>query len=260
MESEQLRLDSFINHIEENKILCERAAQIGYYLVENDNKSFIKCAFCNVIIVDWKTNNCIFNEHDYDCVLIKDTLECGNIPIDKNLIIYSNVGVCHSKYILEIDRIKSFSNWPKYMNPRPKELAEAGLFYTNVSDNVKCFCCNVGLNNWKPDDDPWEEHTKFSKFCLYVNIIKDRKYIQYIIDKNKNDKNINFDIPDIELNNTQDNGNPCNICITNDKNSVYIPCGHCYSCAKCSFTLLLMTNKCPICNEKIKNFQKIYYC
>ncbi|XP_066437788.1 E3 ubiquitin-protein ligase XIAP isoform X2 [Eleutherodactylus coqui] len=65
-------------------------------------------------------------------------------------------------------RLKTFKNWPSYVRQKPKELANAGLFYTGINDLVKCFCCGGKLMNWEPSDVAWTEHRKHFPDCLYV--------------------------------------------------------------------------------------------
>lgn len=33
--------------------------------------------------------------------------------------------------------------------------------FLGEGDKVKCFQCGGGLTNWKPSEDPWEEHAKW---------------------------------------------------------------------------------------------------
>lgn len=65
-------------------------------------------------------------------------------------------------------RLKTFKNWPSYVRQAPKELANAGLFYTGLNDLVKCFCCGGKLMNWEPSDVAWTEHRKHFPDCLFV--------------------------------------------------------------------------------------------
>ncbi|XP_053328988.1 E3 ubiquitin-protein ligase XIAP isoform X2 [Spea bombifrons] len=65
-------------------------------------------------------------------------------------------------------RLKTFQNWPSYAPVAPKELAGAGLFYTGINDQVKCFCCGGKLMNWEPSDKAWTEHRKHFPDCYFV--------------------------------------------------------------------------------------------
>ncbi|XP_075691891.1 E3 ubiquitin-protein ligase XIAP isoform X2 [Rhinoderma darwinii] len=74
----------------------------------------------------------------------------------------------HINMCSEEARLQTFKNWPSYVRLTPKELANAGLFYTGSSDQVKCFCCGGKLMNWEPSDVAWTEHRKHFPDCLFV--------------------------------------------------------------------------------------------
>lgn len=65
-------------------------------------------------------------------------------------------------------RLKTFTNWPSYVRVTPKDLANAGLFYTDINDQVKCFCCGGKLMNWEPGDIAWNEHGRHFPDCFFV--------------------------------------------------------------------------------------------
>ncbi|KAH3729135.1 hypothetical protein DPMN_055098 [Dreissena polymorpha] len=62
----------------------------------------------------------------------------------------------------------------------PEELAAAGLFYTGVGDEVRCFSCNGGLRNWEGHDDPWIEHCKWFPACTFARETKGDAFIEQI--------------------------------------------------------------------------------
>lgn len=33
--------------------------------------------------------------------------------------------------------------------------------FLGEGDRVKCFHCGGGLSDWKPSEDPWEEHARW---------------------------------------------------------------------------------------------------
>lgn len=35
---------------------------------------------------------------------------------------------------------------------------------------MQCFLCNKCLDGWEKDDDPWQEHQKHTKTCMFANI------------------------------------------------------------------------------------------
>ena len=48
-----------------------------------------------------------------------------------------------------------------------------------IRDQVMCFYCEGGLQNWEPNDDPWEEHTKHFPRCGYMNLMKSQPNVQH---------------------------------------------------------------------------------
>ncbi|XP_053397604.1 baculoviral IAP repeat-containing protein 3-like [Mercenaria mercenaria] len=76
-------------------------------------------------------------------------------------------------------RIRSYQDWQEYRTKTPKELAEAGFFFTGSADFVRCFCCGVGLSlrNWAAEDDPVEEHERWFPHCEYIRAVKEKRYI-----------------------------------------------------------------------------------
>ena len=86
----------------------------------------------------------------------------------------NNMGLnilAYPDYLLFKHRVVSFKSWPPQLSQKNTDLANAGFFYSNVSDRVTCFACGVRLYGWKIRDDPWIEHYKNAKHCLYLNMV-----------------------------------------------------------------------------------------
>lgn len=171
-------------------------------------------------------------------------------------------------------RMKTFKMWPPGIKQRPTELAEAGLYYTDVSDHVKCYHCGNGFTGWWPDDDPWEEHIRHFPNCFHVKLMKDKSYIDEVKKKDftiKNERENNkFEVlkAAIETSTTVSAVgselveqlellNPdliCKICLNAKVQVVSIPCGHLGCCLKC----FQQTYKCPVCRSHIHAIFKVY--
>jgi hypothetical protein len=68
-------------------------------------------------------------------------------------------GPRHPRYASFASRLETFSDsWPPALRQRPEDMAEAGLVYLGLSDQVKCFYCGGGLREWGQEDVPWVEH------------------------------------------------------------------------------------------------------
>ncbi|XP_039967145.1 death-associated inhibitor of apoptosis 1 [Bactrocera tryoni] len=91
----------------------------------------------------------------------------------------------YPEYAIEAARLRSFAEWPRNMKQRPKELADAGFFYTGTGDRVKCFSCGCGLKDWDDDDEPWEQHALWLPKCRYLNLLKGQSYIESVAAKYK---------------------------------------------------------------------------
>ena len=52
--------------------------------------------------------------------------------------------------------------------------------------------------------------------------------------------------------------NVCCICVTNEVNTVIVPCGHSCYCHDCSIESIKHSNQCPICRSKITSIITVY--
>ncbi|XP_034398635.1 E3 ubiquitin-protein ligase XIAP isoform X1 [Cyclopterus lumpus] len=65
-------------------------------------------------------------------------------------------------------RLQTLSSWPSTAPVRPRDLAQAGLYYLGVDDRVQCFCCGGMLAGWEAGDTAWAEHTKHFPYCFFI--------------------------------------------------------------------------------------------
>lgn len=59
-------------------------------------------------------------------------------------------------------------------------MAEAGFYYYGIKDQVLCYHCNGGLNDWEPEDDPSEEHAKWFPKCDFLDLVKGSSFVEKI--------------------------------------------------------------------------------
>ncbi|XP_062613524.1 baculoviral IAP repeat-containing protein 2-like [Saccostrea cucullata] len=72
-------------------------------------------------------------------------------------------------------RVSTFSTWNHH---QPADtMAKAGFFYTGNGDNVRCFFCGNGLENWEREDDPWVEHAHWFPECVFLIQCKGKSFV-----------------------------------------------------------------------------------
>ena len=103
-------------------------------------------------------------------VQAKERIErAGVIPHD---------GPLHPRFASVAARIKTFEQWPPALKQKPRVMAEAGLIYLGLSDQVKCFYCDGGLRDWGEDDNPWVEHAGWFNKCGFMRLTKGDQFIE----------------------------------------------------------------------------------
>lgn len=269
---EQDRLETFndwTNTFIDKNIL----AKVGFYFLKIDDK--VKCHFCKIIVKKWiegdhpveehmkwssscplmrrrTTRNIPLSEEELDAILPPQFSDiCGHDPENNN-----NEEIKYPEYRYEIQRLDSFNSWPLALKQRPTDFVDSGLFYTGNGDRVVCFSCGLGLKNWDPDDIPIIEHAKYTVHCQYLDHLKGEQFVENVKRDfaNKEAAVTNGSTSTSELEENVDTKNKCVVCYENNKEFVFIPCGHLATCAKCSFSMKL----CPICRSVITTKQRVY--
>ncbi|AAQ96394.1 inhibitor of apoptosis [Neodiprion sertifer nucleopolyhedrovirus] len=160
-------------------------------------------------------------------------------------------------------RLESFKIWPVSLSQSPRELAEAGFYYTGFNDTTKCYECGVTLKDWMPEEDIWEQHVKWSPNCYHVQKSKGFLFINHCLNVLQ-EKKVNIPCStsqnkkNIFTGSSQDESTInvlCKICYEKKIDSVVLPCGHVVCCFKC----VLKLHVCVMCRKKIKTAKKIYF-
>jgi len=76
-------------------------------------------------------------------------------------------------------RENSYLHWPKESIQPARRLSEAGFFFTQTTDAVSCFNCNLTLTNLKEIHDPWALHATYSSCCSFLRCKKDMQFINH---------------------------------------------------------------------------------
>lgn len=96
------------------------------------------------------------SESSNDSISISRSIPSGAVPArsDSDLKILEN-------------RLRTYTNWPLDFIT-PDQLAQAGFYYLNVADQVKCVSCGGIIGQWERNDQPIQEHRKFFPDCPIV--------------------------------------------------------------------------------------------
>ena len=57
----------------------------------------------------------------------------------------------------------------------------------------------------------------------------------------------------------QENKTLCAICFENEKETLFLPCGHFSCCSDCAIKVTKETNCCPICRKAINVVHPVYH-
>ncbi|NXK90332.1 XIAP ligase, partial [Formicarius rufipectus] len=199
------RLGTFAEFPLDCPVSASALAQAGFVYTGEGDK--VKCFSCHTAVEGWSSGDSAVERHKQlspNCKFITESacLEDNVDPVTQNYQHRTGNGSSNSAlpcalddpdleadYLLrtrqvvdmsdslypqnpamcsEETRLKSFHNWPLNVQLTPKELANAGFYYTGVGDQVACFCCGGKLKNWEPSDRAWSEHKRHFPKCLFV--------------------------------------------------------------------------------------------
>lgn len=128
-----------------------------------------------------------------------------------------------------------------------KELSEAGFFHTGREDETICYYCGGGLKDWIDTDGPWEEHARWFGRCPYVIINKGQCFVDEYYNKKAKNK---IEVLEESVKKVRE----CIVCLTSERNILFLPCKHCCTCSSCG----LMFDNCVFCREPITSIMNIY--
>ncbi|KAH9487775.1 Baculoviral IAP repeat-containing protein 7 [Bulinus truncatus] len=116
---------------------------------------------------------------------------CTQVPRD--IPIHEQLGIITEKpkrpeFALKCQRIDTFKTWPRNHFLKPEDLSATGLYYTGISDCVRCFFCGGGLRDWEHGDDLWVEHAKWFPKCPYLRQHRSQLFIDTVQELKTEDK------------------------------------------------------------------------
>ncbi|XP_014400436.1 PREDICTED: E3 ubiquitin-protein ligase XIAP isoform X2 [Myotis brandtii] len=150
------RLKTFANFPSSSPVSASTLARAGFlYTGEGDT---VQCFSCHAAVDRWQYGDSAVGRH-------RNFPNSTNSPRNPAMADYEA-------------RIITFGTWMYSVNK--EQLARAGFYALGEGDKVKCFQCGGGLTNWKPSEDPWEEHAKWYPGCKYLLEEKGQEYINNI--------------------------------------------------------------------------------
>uniref|UniRef100_A0A3Q3RD99 RING-type E3 ubiquitin transferase n=1 Tax=Monopterus albus TaxID=43700 RepID=A0A3Q3RD99_MONAL len=200
MQREEERLQTFQNWPTDAPVTSGELAKAGFFFLGPGDK--VQCFCCRGILRCWVHGDSPAAEHKRHFPTCRFILgqTVRNIPlqagssdsVDGQLLSQlqrmtmdeqETVGqAAYPEMEVEDSRLATFHSWPTEASIQPDVLARAGFFYTGHGDNVKCFYCDGGLQNWEPGDDPWQEHAKWFPRCEFLIQSRGQDYISNIRD------------------------------------------------------------------------------
>jgi hypothetical protein len=171
-------------------------------------------------------------------------------------------------------RIQSFRGVGVSQGQSADGLATSGFYYVGPGDNVRCFQCGGGLKNFQPTSDPWTEHACWFPRCPFLLDNKGQQFIDscrqtpaqnssaataaafsLLNEEAKFSAEPGADsLTVIDENRQLKEARLCKICMDEDVDTVFLPCGHLVSCNSCARSL----RNCPICRTFIRGTVKTF--
>ncbi len=226
MENYSNRINTFANW--NGPVSKYELALNGFYMLCDLH---VRCHFCRIEFTQWTEDDDVVETHRRwapQCLLFKKVM-----PLD-------SIEYVFLKYNTRKERVASFEG-VNIHNISAESFAEAGFFYTGVSDKVTCFMCNVTIHEFKKTNVPLNEHFIHAMYCPFLNKFYTHRIstVSSLSTTTENDE--------VKQN--------CIICYSAEADSCYFPCGHAVSCYSCA----LKTRNCIMCRSNYSKIVKLYF-
>ncbi|OQR69896.1 baculoviral IAP repeat-containing protein 2-like [Tropilaelaps mercedesae] len=148
------RLKSFGSWPSTAPISKEKVARAGFYYLGHRLET--ACASCKLEVSDWAFNDVAFSKHrdrSPRCpfVLRQNSMK---VPLEE-------------KMKQPEQRLLTFLPWPK-PEIDPQRLVNAGFYYINEGDKVRCAWCKGVIEQWQATDVPFDEHARNFPCCPFI--------------------------------------------------------------------------------------------
>ncbi|NWV06752.1 XIAP ligase, partial [Ptilonorhynchus violaceus] len=182
--SEETRLKSFHNWPLNGQLTAQELANAGFYYTGVGDQ--VACFCCGGKLKNWEPSDRAWSEHKRHfpkCLFVLGR-DVGNvssesIPAELGISGLNNAQNPRNPSMAKYGkRLQTFLSW---IYPIDKEqLAEAGFYSTGNGDHVVCFHCGGGLQEWKENEDPWDQHAKWFPGCRFVSKEKGIEFINNV--------------------------------------------------------------------------------
>ncbi|NXK47889.1 XIAP ligase, partial [Chauna torquata] len=182
--SEEARLKSFHNWPSYGLLTPKELASAGlYYTGVNDQ---VACFCCGGKLKNWEPSDRAWSEHKRHfpkCFFVLGR-DVGNVPNESICAELERSGLNNEQHprnpsMAEYERrIQTFLTWIYPVNK--EQLAEAGFYSIGNGDHVVCFHCGGGLQEWKENENPWDQHAKWFPGCRFLREEKGLEFINNV--------------------------------------------------------------------------------
>ncbi|KAK4173709.1 hypothetical protein QBC36DRAFT_244874 [Triangularia setosa] len=134
----------------------------------------VVCFLCDKSLDGWEENDNPLEEH------LKHSPTCGWAIMAAIEAGMGNYGKVHplDPFMVEARKATFAGRWPyetkKGFKCKTKKLVEAGWKYTpsrEAEDMATCAYCQLALEGWESDDNPWDEHHNRAPDCPFFTLI-----------------------------------------------------------------------------------------
>ncbi|XP_010405986.2 E3 ubiquitin-protein ligase XIAP isoform X1 [Corvus cornix cornix] len=182
--SEETRLKSFHNWPLNGQLTPQELANAGFYYTGVGDQ--VACFCCGGKLKNWEPSDRAWSEHKRHfpkCLFVLGrgvgNISSESIPAELGISGLNNAQHPRNPSMAKYGkRLQTFLSWIYPVDK--KQLAEAGFYSTGNGDHVVCFHCGGGLQEWKENEDPWDQHAKWFPGCRFVSKEKGIEFINNV--------------------------------------------------------------------------------
>ena len=183
-QSEAERINSFVGWPLNETVHPEQLARVGF--VYTGDGALVQCFQCGVKYRHWYKGDVPLNVHQKcnpRCPFLQTLTSKSKSPPPEHQPMRSHIqsesigSNTHSKevskhslqlpdYSEEAVRLQSFKHWDGVLPVQ--ELAEGGFYMIARRDVVRCFSCNVVVQDWERSDNVIDKHRRHSPNCPFL--------------------------------------------------------------------------------------------